>query len=184
VISANTAFAASRAVRRGHEEGPGHDEDDACEELADRLYREGEAVRDAARQDVSAELDMPDQREYRMAVLRPETPEGKGLYSLNWSDGGKPAPGVVRTGLADALFWIQTMEQNRAVGLPGHIRNSATQDAKPGPDGIPRITIALKTEIGGEWITPENIADAARALASTLSVRLGDVIAEIEGRKM
>jgi hypothetical protein len=55
----------------------------------------------------------PDQREYRMAVLRSETPERKGLYSLNWSDGGEPAPGVVRTGLADALFWIQTMEQTR-----------------------------------------------------------------------
>jgi hypothetical protein len=72
----------------------------------------------------------------------------------------------------------------RDVILPDQIRYSATQDATPGADGIPRITIALRTEIGGEWVTPETVADAARALASTLSVRLGDVIAEIEGRRM
>jgi hypothetical protein len=44
VISANTASAAARAIRRGHEEGTGHDAGDACAELADRLAREAEAA--------------------------------------------------------------------------------------------------------------------------------------------
>jgi hypothetical protein len=37
-VSPNTAVAAAAAIRRGHEHGgPGHDDDDACEELARRL---------------------------------------------------------------------------------------------------------------------------------------------------
>lgn len=69
--------------------------------------------------------------------------------------------------------------------VPEAVRYSADQDTTvTGPGGTPSITIALTAEISGEWVTPEIIADTARALASTLSVRLGDVIAEIEGRKM
>lgn len=42
MISPNTANAAAEAIRRGHQAGgPGHDEDDACEELARRVQAEG-----------------------------------------------------------------------------------------------------------------------------------------------
>jgi hypothetical protein len=41
VISPNTAMAAAQAIRRGHQ-GPGHDDGDACEELASRIAREGD----------------------------------------------------------------------------------------------------------------------------------------------
>jgi hypothetical protein len=42
VISPNTANAAAEAIRRGHQAGgPGHDDDDACLELARRVQAEG-----------------------------------------------------------------------------------------------------------------------------------------------
>jgi hypothetical protein len=44
VISPNTATAAAQAIRRGHQ-GPGHDDGDACEELARRLDREADLFR-------------------------------------------------------------------------------------------------------------------------------------------
>jgi hypothetical protein len=46
VISPNTAIPAAEAIRRGHK-GLGHDEGDACVELATRLDSEAQAARDS-----------------------------------------------------------------------------------------------------------------------------------------
>lgn len=50
-------------------------------------------------------------RGYRVTVLEPETPDGKGLYGIcPTQDGEDTGDGVVRRGLQDALFWIQVQE--------------------------------------------------------------------------
>jgi hypothetical protein len=58
---------------------------------------------------------------------------------------------------------------------PDAVRFHADQAAPPaGPGGTPKITITLTTEISGEWVDPEMITHAARALASSLAARLGE----------
>jgi hypothetical protein len=50
-----------------------------------------------------------------------------------------------------------------------------------GPGGTPKITIALTTEITGEWVTNEQVAYAAEQLAASMGARLRE--AAHEGRK-
>jgi hypothetical protein len=54
------------------------------------------------------------------------------------------------------------------------VRFSADETApEAGPGGTPKITISIKTEISGEWVTNEMIAYAARQLALSMASRLG-----------
>ena len=56
-ISPNTARAAAEAIRRGHQAGgPGHDEDDACQELARRVEAEGQVPDQLSPLDMAANL--------------------------------------------------------------------------------------------------------------------------------
>jgi hypothetical protein len=58
-ITPNTAIAAAQAIRRGHRDGPGHDDGDACEALAARLEAtavDGDADRDLSPLDMARNL--------------------------------------------------------------------------------------------------------------------------------
>jgi hypothetical protein len=57
---------------------------------------------------------------------------------------------------------------------PDRVTYAAEHDTAPaaGPGGSPQITIRVKVEIGGQWVTPDMIAWTARELAATIAAQL------------
>jgi hypothetical protein len=150
VISANTASAAARAIRRGHDQGgPDHDEGDACEELASRLAGEAEAAFNARQ-----------------------------LIGIIDAEAGRT---VTVTCPVCGAHATRTLTEGEGAA----VRFAVSQDAPPaGPGGTPRITIAVSTEISGEWVQPEVIADSARQLAAALVGRLREQAGEAARESM